>query len=287
MDLAHRIETAMADRLRAQLSADAFRDDYPTYLRDLRSNLIAGVAPQDFQSDLAGGSGNELLPHGSEPPKFCSARSSSALAVNTFGPFRQVPARLTLLGQREFHHAWFERRCPNGLRTRILPHLDFLAETSTSVVGIESKFAEPFGFVKPATFSSQYRRLFYGEGRRPAVAEAPWKAVYDLLLNQPSAYLHLDAAQLVKHYLGLKNTYPTKKRFLLYLYWEPSNAKDFEAFAAHRAEVTDFAERVSGCDTHLVGLPYRTLWTDWERSSPWPGMHAHLARLRARYDVAI
>ena len=45
------------------------------------------------------------------------------------------------------------------------------------------------------------------------------------LRAEPEQYLFLDAAQLVKHYLGLNHTYPLKRRVLVYLYWEAANAE--------------------------------------------------------------
>ena len=139
--------------------------------------------------------------------------------------------------------------------------------------------------VEPSTYALRTRRS--RADRRPAIAEAPWRSAYDALSADANLYRHLDAAQLVKHYLGLKHTYSGKTRVLLYVYWEPTNVKDFDEFKTHRTEVSDFAKRVSGCDTRFVAIPYSTLWTDWERTSTWPGMPAHVARLRARYALSI
>ena len=58
-------------------------------------------------------------------------------------------------------------------------------------------------------------------------------------------YTRLDAAQLVKHYLGLKVSYPQQTRVLVYLYWEPTNAGGMDAYKRHRLEVEDFARRVA------------------------------------------
>ena len=265
----------------------AFSSDHALYLNDWRDNLIEGVAPSDCEDDLRHAAGNELKKKGGSPRKFCAARSSSALAVNTLGPFRRNPENLILAGYDDFQNAWFERKCPNGLRTPVPPHLDFLAVRPNAVVAVESKFLEPFGSPKVAAFTEQYRVPFEGAEGRSAIAEAPWTAMFKSLREDPKQYKHLDAAQLVKHYLGLIHSYPAKTRVLVYLYWEPGNADDIEEVREHRKEAKEFAERVSGGDTRFQVLSYLALWREWENNSRWAGMAAHLARLRERYNFTV
>lgn len=287
MGLEDRAEQTAVDRLRKVRGPEVFQPGWPAHVAAPQGNLVDGVFLKDFEADFKLAAGHELSARNGEPPKFCAARSSSALLVNTFGPFRHSPSHLKLLGLAGFRRAFFEHKCRTGLRTRSPPHLDFLAESNDAVIGIESKFLEPWGAPRAAVFSPQYRKLFHGSADKPAVAEPPWSALYDDLVAAPDSYTRLDAAQLVKHYLGLKHSYPGKKRILMYLFWEPANARDFAEVAAHRDEVTRLAQRVAGCDTRFVALSYRALWADWERTSDWPGMAAHLARLRERYHFKV
>lgn len=90
------------------------------------------------------------------------------------------------------------------------------AQTRTSVLAIESKFLEPLT-TKPAEFSAQYQNAL-------GSAEAPWRNLYQRLCSDPRTYRYLDAAQLVKHYLGLWHSFRGFHRTLFLLYWEPSNA---------------------------------------------------------------
>jgi hypothetical protein len=120
-----------------------------------------------------------------------------------------------------------------------------------------------------------------------AIAEARWAAVYRALRDDPKTYRYLDAAQLMKHYLALKYSYPDRRRVLLYVFWEPTNAGALSDYIDHRKEVADFAQRVSGLETRFIALSYPDLWSEWESHSSWSGMLAHLARLRARYSFAI
>jgi hypothetical protein len=282
-----RAEQAAADQLRRMRGDAVFSAGRRFYLTDWRNNLIPGVTPLDFEQDLKTAAGNELKEIGKGPAKFCAARSSSALAVNTFAPFRHSPERLVLAGHDGFQHTWFEKQCPNGLRTRVPPHLDFLAEGLDAVVAVESKFLEPFGDAKTAAFTDQYGRPFEGASGTPTVAEHPWAEMFKLLREKPSQYKHLDAAQLVKHYLGLKHSYPNKIRVLVYLYWEPINANVLEDCKAHRLEVKDFADRVAGCATCFLAISHPDLWRVWDTASHWPGISLHLARLRERYSFTI
>jgi hypothetical protein len=58
-------------------------------------------------------------------------------------------------------------------------------------------------------------------------------------------------------------------------------------FDAHTQEVEHFAQRVSGCQTQFLGITYPALWRTWQEQSAWPGILAHIARLRDRYGFAI
>jgi hypothetical protein len=55
------------------------------YVNEAEQNLIEGVRLKDFEADLLQGDGNEMK------GKFRAAHSSSALAVNTFAPFKAHP----------------------------------------------------------------------------------------------------------------------------------------------------------------------------------------------------
>jgi hypothetical protein len=68
--------------------------DEKGYVSEASQNLIEGVHLDDFEADLRQGDGNEL------EGKFRAAHSSSALAVNTFAPFKANPAELRLPGGR-------------------------------------------------------------------------------------------------------------------------------------------------------------------------------------------
>jgi len=111
-----------------------------------------------------------------------------------------------------------------------------------------------------------------------------WRAVYELLLRDATAFTPLDAAQLVKHYWGLKNTRTHPTDVLLYAYWEPVDAAYYAAFQRHRRAIEDFSSRVDDPSCRFVTVSYPELWDTWSRD---PALAAHLTRLRARYGVRV
>ncbi len=160
--------------------------------------------------------------------------------MNTFAPFKAHPDALTLAGISGFTRPpKFEGKCPNGLfeangEPSRSPNLDLLAFAGDTVVAVESKFLEPLS-KKKQELSPKYVAPFLGTDGTGPVAEPEWSEMYTRVARMAAypkedlPYTHLDAAQLVKHYLGLKVSYPQQKRVLVYLYWEPTNAGGIDA----------------------------------------------------------
>lgn len=290
-DLLVRAQGLATAALRSTAPTAPRRETHPAHLVNWWDNLIDGVTRNDCESDLDRGAGSETRDrqHKSgavSPAKFCAPYSSSAIAVNTFGPFRHAPESLRLDGRLGFTNVEFEYPCDNGLRTQHRPHFDLFVESPAGVIAVESKFLEPLG-KHDVDFKPQYDRPFRGADDHAIVAEDPWRLVYEDLKSGALIYHHLDAAQLVKHYLGLKVKFHDRPRTLLYLFWEPENRDQPEEFISHRKEVREFADLVNRCDTRFVFLSYAELWRDWEKHSTWFGMPAHLERLRQRYALLI
>lgn len=235
------------------------------YASRWQDNLMPGLPLAEIARDLGGGAGREL------EGKLCAAHSSAALAVNAFGPWRIGPETLSLAGVTGFRSVRFEATCPTGLGGRP-PHLDFLAEGEV-IVAVESKCTE---WMKPksARFSPSYDRL------RGSHGDSPWYEMIQQLRAEPGRYEFLDAAQLVKHALGLLTCYGARELLLLYLYWEPRNAAEWPQCRHHRAEVEDLANRVARCSVRLLPMSYRELWEEWTSQ----GSPPHQAYLRVRYD---
>ena len=147
---------------------------------------------------------------------------------------------------------------------------------------IESKFLEPL-WPKDAKFADSY------QGAIDSLAEPKWAAVYVELKANPRLFKFLDAAQLVKHYLGMRKTLGSVKteQALLYVYWEPVNASDIEEFCRHRDEVSRLTEALGGGQMKFIARSYRQLWAEWRDRSNWAGKEAHLYYLEQRYSFSI
>ena len=90
---------------------------------------------------------------------------------------------------------------------------------------------------------------------------------------------YLDRAQLLKHYLGVKNCFPEKAATLLYVFWEPRNWPEFDACVEHRAEVGAFARGLADPLVRFRAQSYAELWAEW--------VTPHASRLAARYLVDV
>lgn len=244
--------------------------DLNGYLDDAAANLLPGVIPELIQDDFCQGSGQEWL------GKIRAIHSSSALAANSFGCWRKDQLNLVLLDYAEFQSLSFEAHCPTGLGGTP-PNLDVLIKSSDVAIGIESKLLEPLSLKTPR-FSASYSR-----DRLPFCEDAWWKLLQNLRCDRPS---HLDAAQLVKHYLGLRKQFQDGRDLvLLYLFWKPLNADQFPEYAEHADDLMKFQEAVAVAPAvRFVAIDYLSLWHEWERHE---GMAQHAKRLQARYAVEI
>jgi hypothetical protein len=150
----------------------------------------------------------------------------------------------------------------------------------STVIGIESKLTEYLGPHK-ASFSPAYSEQIRDERREQGYFREMLR-----LMEAPDYYKWLDAAQLIKHGFGLAKTFPDKAVSLCYLYWEPANPESSPAFAEHRAEIAEFADRVAGSTPSFFALSYPELWSSWRPEAP-PWLSRHIDELEARYLVTL
>jgi hypothetical protein len=242
--------------------------DAKGYVSEPRQNLVDGVDFGDVEADILQGDGSELRGDGrGRPPKFHAVHSSTALAVNGFGPFRNNASVLPMPWGSRFTTLHFEGKCPHGVGNGKPPNLDVLLHGPGEVIGIESKLLEPINDHK-----------------------AEFKPAYDAdremtrLTADAGTYRRLNAAQLVKHAFGLEFSFPGRRTTLAYLFWEPSNARDHPLFREHREELGRFASAVGGGNPAFVSMSYPELWESWSVSRSGPDwLSAHVRRLRERY----
>ena len=249
---------------------------------DLADNLPAGVEYAWFESDFLESTGPEF------EEEMRVVHASSALAVNVFGPWRPDPSALPLTGTSGFTGIRFDNICPtlDGPPA----YLDFFAERPGVVVGIEIKCLEYLSRPSPK-YEQLYREAYELAARKitDRRAHSGWFDEIRKLQRNPNQYQALFAAQLIKQFIALTELPTHPEATLLYLYWEPRNWLDFEAFRMHREELRRFAEGV-GKDEDGVRFRHQSLtelWTAWSQRDRPEWIARHAAWLKARYDVAI
>ncbi len=240
------------------------------YLANPEMNLLTCIKPDLIKEDYLKGGGHEWK------EKFRAIHSSAALTANTFGRWKIDPSRLTFCGYTGFDKPELEAKCPTGLGGTP-PHLDVLLTSTDTVIGIESKLLEPLTMTKPKFSDS------YSKERLPLCEDAWWKLL-ERVRQWPSS--HLDAAQLIKHYLGLRHRYRNVNNVLLvYLYWKPLNADAFEEYKRHAQDLKEFQLAIKhSSKVQFKAMDYLELWNEWEKDG---NMAEHAKLLKNRYCVEI
>jgi len=240
------------------------------YVADPQSNLLPGVTTEMIKGDYDKGSGQEWL------SKIRAIHSSAALVANTFGKWKIDPSRLTFLSVSGFTPPILEAQCRTGLGGTP-PNLDVLLQSPVAVFGVESKLLEPL-MPKVPRFTASYRR------ERLPLCEDEWWRLLEQVRQWPAT--HLDAAQLIKHYLGLRKQFPgIQNVMLVYLFWKPLNAGSIAEYSRHAEELEKFRSSVENTvGVRFTSLDYLQLWDSWEKDEKMAG-HARL--LKDRYCVEI
>lgn len=275
------IAREFADALRGA-RPNARIDDlgYARFADSLVDGIDADAVRQVFETADSRGPG-------SRQPRLYAAHSDIMLLVNVLAPWLGDLAALELAGQHGFRNLRFEMRLPTveGAAPSWLPALLVSAD---GVVGVES---ECTGYLSghPVNFSEAYES-FWDERE-----ENGWRREMRALQAGERGYARLDAARLVKQYMGLRLLLEAAAgddgrrapATLLYLYWEPLNSARFEECDEHRAEIRQFAAAVEGADIGFVAMSYFDQWAEWARGEAPAWLPLHLTRLHQRYSFRI
>jgi hypothetical protein len=242
---------------------------------------ITEIQWQTIAAQLGGGNGGELQAIKNHRPKFCSAFSSCALAVNAFGPFVDGATTLQLLNIGIYSGPLqFEAQRTAGTRG-YKPNLDVVAEPANSDwLYFESKCLE---YLRPHT--TDFSDAFVIKANKLLSSETA--TVYERFSADHDGYVLLDVAQLLKHFLAAKLAADHRRAVTLaYVFWEPADADQHPVFAAHRAEAERLATSLVDEEVRLVPLSYPSLWAGWEALDD-PILNGHVAGLRERYGVSL
>ncbi|WP_252259819.1 PGN_0703 family putative restriction endonuclease [Erythrobacter aurantius] len=247
----------------------------------MASLFLPGVPVNHILQRLTDAGGKEI-----ESGKLASPESSAALAVNCFGWF--IP-RLHLLpsfpdleevGRVQLVDVEFCARFPwSGGRH---PWLDAVIQTSSMLIGVESKRYEPFRDAKKVDLSPAYDRDVWGPNMRR------FEDLRDQLRSGETKFEYLDGAQLLKHAFGLVTEGRRRDRVpvLAYIYAEPRTRSgkpiDAEMIREHRAEADRFGNSVAGDDVRFIHSSYRDWLAHWNEGNP--ELTAHRDRVVERFD---
>lgn len=215
------------------------------YVKDLAFNIYNQHLSEETRENFDEGDGNEREDTTTRLAKMKVLHSSSALPVNVFQYWQEkdvspILYACKLINKRPFNSETlpnavrFEQKFEISKDKKLFPktpNLDVVIEYNNRVFAIESKFTEP------------YKKKQKGLSERYTIDKAFWKGIPNLeeLANEISPnnneFKYLDAAQLIKHILGLKNANKKSGFILLYLWYDVIGKDGFK----HRKEIEKFA----------------------------------------------
>ncbi len=234
--------------------------DKSGYTETLDANLFQPLH-LDTLKDFQRGSGDELGRDGRRG-KMRALHSSSALVVNFFDYWRERPPawlRDALSLTSEPSSMGFEAQFPTGLRGTP-PNLDIqFALANKRKVVVELKFTEVYAHTnKPTPFKDKYFPSIY---QLWAKCDLPLcQDVAHRLQSAELRFQYLNAAQLLKHILGLAQT-SIGPFTLLYIWYDVRS----EEAKQHENEIRQFAEAVR-TELDFRTITYQKLFQVVERS---------------------
>jgi hypothetical protein len=262
--------------LNAQIAWAGTRPRRTHILDRLEDNLFLPLHPATY-AEFARGSGDELG-LGGRTAKMRSLRSSSALACNVFDPWRGHalgPLAHALEVDDQFSEIAFERKLPHGLGS-FPPNLDvMLFGREIAPVGIEAKFAEPYGHKDPRPPLDD--KYFPGDGQRWGDLGLHRAQSLAKAIGRSTHFTQLDAGQLLKHVLGLATTFSRFQPIRLRYVWFDSTGPEDDT---HRKEIARFAEFL-GNEVDFAAIRYQDIYARLASTpEPEPG---YLTYLKSRY----
>jgi len=246
--------TILKSSQRAWATGLAIEFDADGYCLNCDANLFEPLSACS-RRDLASGDGSELGKSDGRS-KIQALHSSSALACNFFDYWRGRdlgPLAESLGIQTRLCGLAFEQKFPTRLGG-IAPNLDVvLCGCNGSVFAIESKFTEPFVKSKNKCFlKPKYFPAAHGLWRNAGLAGC--QTLAEDLRDGRVRFEVLDAAQLLKHMLGLARSGQSWK--LTCLWYSRGGA----LCKQHAKELEVFSDRIGPDSARFGALTYQSLF---------------------------
>lgn len=282
------------DLTQETLSAPNGGKKFPDYVPQLKGNLFCwdgggeeGLTAKQKEQFEKGAGGELNWKVKWTPPKMQSVLSSSALAVNFFAYLATKHNTIDFWNALFFKEekfltgdvaeASFEKKLRiTGVRGTP-PNLDFfISDACGNRIGIESKFTEPLD--RKSKDKRSIQKAYFETHFLKENKEA--RELAQDINNNNHCYLYLDAAQLLKHWLGLMsqcNSDPKKAR-LIYIYHSCASGK-------HKEELDRFTSEAPKAGINFVPYSYNEMIERLEScyNAQDPDDTKHLKYLRKRY----
>jgi hypothetical protein len=213
----------------------------------------------EVKSDFKRADGGELT---GNPCKMQAVHSSSALSVNIFQYWKRIK-RISLIAaacgfcsknNTSPQDIIFEVKFPISEKFQHSPNIDVVIKNSPEsrfkVFAIECKFSEAY-----------YSRTHSGISPKYIELSKVWDDIPNLLKlakeisPDDNKYFYLHPAQLVKHILGLKETFGKDKFRLLYLWYDTIGPES----ANHHKEINEFTKITKEDGIHFHSMSYQDL----------------------------
>lgn len=244
----------LGSSLRHALSEEDRARGAKTRVYDLNDNLFEPLMPEARQ-EYEAGDGRELNTNSSDGNMY-AAHSSSALCCNVFHYWRRLGqfdmiAKACRLPSTNIKELRFETKHPIAKRFDRAPNLDvqfgYGGSSRLKASAIECKFEEPFSRqhngLKSAYLEDSSLWHDLPSCHEIAVQVSP----------EDRTFKHLHAAQLLKHILGLKNSFGKDGFRLLYLWYAVPGMEG----VLHSQEITRFADCVAKDGIMFQSLTYQ------------------------------
>lgn len=258
------------------------------YLNSLTSNIFNQQLSEETDKNFKEGDGSETKDSTTRLAKMKALHSSSALPVNVFQYWQEKDVSpllyaCRLINRRPFNSdtlpnaVRFEQKfeiCDNKKDFPKKPNLDVVIEYDHNVYAIESKFTEPYNG-KPKGLRKVYTSAQLDELRKDITH------LQDLAIEispDNNEFKYLDAAQLIKHILGLKKQLGKSGFTLLYLWYDVIGNDGLE----HRKEIEKFAEIAKKDKIKFRHITYQEVIINLSKEF-YSGNETHINYLTDRY----
>lgn len=225
------------------------------YTETLEDNLFRPLHSAT-RAEFVAAAGDELGRKGRRG-KMLALHSSSALAVNVFDYWRDIPLNDLITALRiegDFSELRFEQEYEHGLGTTP-PNIDVVLHGHAGpALGIECKFTEPYS--SKSKHEPLAKKYFPANKKRWADLGLPRTQLLAERIGHDLEFRRLAAGQLVKHILGLANTHPDDRPVrLIYLWYDPGTPEADE----HRQEIERFNHGLGG-DVDFAAPTYQAVF---------------------------